>query len=95
MKLDEAVLKALPSGVDRAKTSVASHGGSGFSSTAKISTILPDGTEMQYFMKTGTGKDAEVMFAGEHESLNALRVVEGLCPGELFHLSSVQSAAIL
>lgn len=78
MKLDSAIIKALS--LDPAKTSVASHGGSGFTSTAKISTTLKDGTERQYFMKTGKGKDAEVMFRGEHASLNAIHTVPSLCP---------------
>ena len=33
-------------------------------STAKISTILPDGKQKLYFMKTATGKEAETMFRG-------------------------------
>ena len=82
MKLDSAVLDALPAGLDASQITVSSHGGSDFSSTAKISAMLPDGTEKLFFMKTAEGQDARVMFAGEHESLNALRgAVDGLCPG--------------
>ncbi len=79
MKLDSAIIKALS--LDPAKTTVASHGGSGFTTTAKISTALKDGTEKYFFMKTGSGKDADVMFKGEHASLNAIhRSVPSLCP---------------
>ena len=79
MKLDSAIIKALS--LDPTKTSVASHGGSGYSTTAKISTTLKDGTNKQFFMKTGSGKGANTMFKGEHESLNAIhRAVPSLCP---------------
>lgn len=61
--LDPAILKALS--LDVALTSITSHGGSGFSSTAKITTKV-DGEEKLYFVKTGSGKDAEIMFAGEY-----------------------------
>jgi protein-ribulosamine 3-kinase len=68
MKLDSAVAEMLK--LDAAKTTVSSAGGGGCSSasTAKITTILPDGTEKKFFMKTGSGKDAEVMFEGSERS---------------------------
>ena len=79
MKIDPAILRALS--LDATQTTVKSHGGSGFTSTAKISTTLKDGTEKHFFMKTGRGKDAEVMFRGEHASLNAIHnSVPSLCP---------------
>lgn len=79
MKLDAAVVRSLS--LEAARTKVASHGGSGFSTTAKITTTTKDGTEKHYFMKIGKGKDAEVMFRGEHASLNAIHsVVPNLCP---------------
>ena len=78
MKIDSAVIKALS--LDSAKTTVARHGGSGFSTTAKITTTLKDGSEKHFFMKTGKGKEDEVMFAGEHASLNAIHTVPSLCP---------------
>jgi hypothetical protein len=62
-KLDLAIVEALS--LDTAVTSIASHGGSGFSSTAKITTQV-DGEEKLYFIKMGSGKDAETMFAGEY-----------------------------
>lgn len=33
-------------------------------STSKITTKLDDGTEKQFFMKTGSGKEASIMFEG-------------------------------
>lgn len=59
--VDPAILDAL--GLDPANTKIVTHGGSGFSSTFKLSSIK-DGQEINYFVKTGTGKDAEVMFRG-------------------------------
>lgn len=66
MKSDSAVVELL--GLDPANTSVSSHGGAGSSSvsTSKIATKLEDGSEKQFFMKTGSGKDAETMFKGKH-----------------------------
>lgn len=64
MKLDPAVVKLLS--LDPSNTSVSSYGGGGMSSasTSKITTKLNDGTEKSFFMKTGKGKDAEIMFQG-------------------------------
>jgi len=79
MKLDPAVLRSLSLG--SARTEVTSHGGSGFSTTAKITTTTKDGTEKHYFMKSGKGEGADVMFKGEHASLNAIHsIVPNLCP---------------
>ena len=81
MKLDSAIAKLLS--LDPNSTSVSSHGGGGMSSasTSKITTKLDDGSHKQYFLKTGVGKEAEVMFEGEHYSLNALHhSVPSLCP---------------
>lgn len=61
MAVDSAILNAL--GLDAQNAKQASHGGSGFSSTFKLSG-MKDGKEVNYFVKTGTGKDAEVMFKG-------------------------------
>lgn len=33
-------------------------------STSRITSKMPDGSEKRFFMKTGTGKEAEVMFEG-------------------------------
>ncbi|KAF1983848.1 Ketosamine-3-kinase [Aulographum hederae CBS 113979] len=86
MKLDPAVIELLK--LDPEKTSVSSAGGGGCSSasTSKISTTLGDGGEMMYFMKTGKGEDARVMFEGEHASLAAIHAaVPNLCPNSFGH----------
>ncbi|KAI6088997.1 fructosamine kinase [Hypoxylon rubiginosum] len=77
-KVDPAILEALA--LDPQATKIASHGGSGFASTFKLSSTV-DGKEKNYFVKTGTGSDSELMFKGEHASLNAIHsVVPNLCP---------------
>ena len=83
MKIDSAVIKAL--NLDPARTTATRHGGSAFSTTAKITTILKDGNEKNFFMKTGKGRAAEVMFAGEHASLNAIHAIPTLCPASFAH----------
>jgi hypothetical protein len=64
MKLDPAVVKLLD--LDVATTTVSSAGGGGCSSasTSKIVSKLQDGTAKVFFMKTGSGEDAKVMFEG-------------------------------
>jgi protein-ribulosamine 3-kinase len=64
MKLDPAVVQLL--GLGDAATTVSSAGGGGCSSasTSKIVSKLQDGTEKAFFMKTGSGEDAKVMFEG-------------------------------
>jgi protein-ribulosamine 3-kinase len=64
MKLDPAVVNLL--GLDASTTTVSSAGGGGCSaaSTSKIVSKLEDGTEKAFFMKTGSGEDAKVMFEG-------------------------------
>ncbi|KAH7079395.1 Fructosamine/Ketosamine-3-kinase [Paraphoma chrysanthemicola] len=86
MKLDPAVVKLL--GLDAATTSVSSAGGGGCSSasTSKIVSKLSDGTEKTFFMKTGSGKEAEIMFQGEDASLKAIHTaVPTLCPQSFGH----------
>lgn len=81
--VDPALLEAL--GLDPAASEINSHGGSGFASTFKLSSTK-DGKRVNYFVKTGTGKDAEVMFRGEHASLNAIHnTVPSLCPRSHAH----------
>lgn len=64
MKLDPAVIGLL--GLDPEHSTVSSAGGGGCSSasTSKITAKLSDGTQKSFFMKTGRGEDAEVMFEG-------------------------------
>lgn len=66
MKLDSAVVKALS--LDPSNSTVSAHGGGGMSSakTLKINTTLSDGTKKMYFMKTGKGDAAKIMFEGPH-----------------------------
>jgi hypothetical protein len=59
--IDPAILKALS--LDAVKTKISSHGGSGFSSTSKL-TSLVDGKEKSFFVKTGKGEESEIMFTG-------------------------------
>ncbi|KPM39127.1 hypothetical protein AK830_g7431 [Neonectria ditissima] len=82
-KVDPALLEAL--GLDPAVTEINSHGGSGFSSTFKLSSTV-DGEPVHYFVKTGTGETAQAMFRGEHTSLNAIHdVVPNFCPRSYAH----------
>lgn len=60
-KVDPAIIEAL--GLDPANAVMHSHGGSGFASTFKIKGEK-DGNPVNYFVKTGVGKEAEVMFRG-------------------------------
>ena len=61
--VDSAIVRAL--GLDAEASRLAAHGGSGFASTFKLTTSRADGSPASYFVKTGTGRDAEVMFRGE------------------------------
>ncbi|KAH9898807.1 fructosamine kinase [Xylariomycetidae sp. FL2044] len=81
--VDPAIIDAL--GLDPKVTKIASHGGSGFASTFKLSSTV-DGKDVNYFVKTGTGSDSELMFRGEHASLNAIHAaVPTLCPQSHAH----------
>ncbi|KAK0122259.1 hypothetical protein ONS95_010509 [Cadophora gregata] len=82
-KIDTAILKALS--LDPASTTLACHGGSGFSSTYKLSSRASDGEEKLYFVKTGAN-GSETMFAGELTSLNTIHsIVPSLCPQSFAH----------
>jgi protein-ribulosamine 3-kinase len=84
--VDSAITSLLS--LDPAQTTFSSHGGAGMSSasTSKISTTLADGRPKNYFLKTGSGDTAEMMFRGEHASLNAMHnVVPSLCPQSYGH----------
>ncbi|KAF2275866.1 Ketosamine-3-kinase [Westerdykella ornata] len=86
MKLDPAVAQLLNLDPDTTTVSPAGGGGCSSASTSKITSRLHDGSEKLFFMKTGRGEDAEVMFRGEHESLNALHsAVPSLCPASFGH----------
>jgi protein-ribulosamine 3-kinase len=64
MKLDSALIKLLQ--LDPENTTVSSAGGGGCSSasTSKITSKDQDGREKTFFMKTGKGREAEIMFKG-------------------------------
>jgi hypothetical protein len=66
-KIDPEILKALS--LDAATTTIASHGGSDFASTFKITSKGTDGAEKLFFLKQGKGRESEVMFAGISRSL--------------------------
>ncbi|TQV94781.1 fructosamine-3-kinase [Cordyceps javanica] len=81
--VDAAILEAL--GLDASATTMSPHGGSGFASTFKLSTVV-GGRPRHYFVKTGSGADAETMFKGEHASLNAIAdAVPSFCPRSHAH----------
>jgi hypothetical protein len=76
MKIDSAVAKFLE--IDPSKTTISAAGGGGCSSASifKITTMLEDGTDQLFFMKTSNGKDAEVMFQG----ISPSTFLKGPCP---------------
>ncbi|KAK4156354.1 Fructosamine/Ketosamine-3-kinase [Chaetomidium leptoderma] len=67
--VDPAILEAL--GLEATSSKLIAHGDSGFSSTYKL-TATHDGQDLIFFVKTGTGPEADIMFRGEHASLNAI-----------------------
>ncbi|KAK3303959.1 Fructosamine/Ketosamine-3-kinase [Chaetomium strumarium] len=81
--VDPAILEAL--GLEATSSKLIPHGGSGFSSTFKL-VATKDGEDIAYFVKTKSGPDAEIMFRGEHASLNAIHAVDPtLCPRSYAH----------
>ncbi|KAI1201452.1 fructosamine kinase [Nemania serpens] len=82
-RIDPAIVEALD--LDPSTAKLTSHGGSGFASTFKL-TSTKNGKEINYFVKTGTGPDAALMFKGEHQSLNAIcNIVPSFCPRSYAH----------
>jgi len=80
-QVDPAIIALL--NLDPAQSSVSNGSGFGMSQTktSKISIRLSDGSTRQYFIKSGKGEDAKVMFAGEDASLTAIHgAVPRLCP---------------
>lgn len=65
MKVDLAVLNLLQLDADTTSVSSAGGGGCSSASTSKIVSRLSDGTEKTFFMKTGSGSAAEIMFEGQ------------------------------
>ncbi|EPE03766.1 fructosamine kinase [Ophiostoma piceae UAMH 11346] len=74
MSVDPAIITVL--GLDPETATIRSHGGSGFASSYKLTgRRLDAGSDApltHYFVKTGSGPEAEAMFRGEHASLNAI-----------------------
>jgi len=87
--VDQAILKAL--GVPATSSAkLTPHGGSGFASSYKLTITADDKTNppkiTHYFVKTGTGPSSEIMFRGEHASLNAIHfTVPSFCPKSYAH----------
>lgn len=76
--IDASILRALS--LDASSTKIASHGGSGFASTFRITTS----NHASIFVKISPGSAAATMFEGEHASLNAINsAVPSLCPRSL------------
>ncbi|KAH8674677.1 Fructosamine/Ketosamine-3-kinase [Tricladium varicosporioides] len=83
-KVDPAILSALS--LDATTSTITSHGGSGFASTFKITSKGNDDIEKLFFVKTRKGKESELMFTGEYNSLNAIHTtVPSLCPKPYAH----------
>ncbi|PKS06990.1 hypothetical protein jhhlp_005587 [Lomentospora prolificans] len=81
--VDSALIEALK--LDPKTTRISTHGGSGFASTFRLTTSA-NGQDVNYFVKTGSGQDSEVMFRGEHASLNAINsAVPNFCPKSFAH----------
>lgn len=86
MKVDSAIIKLLALDPNNATASSAGGGGMSSASTSSITATMPDGTQKKFFVKTGVGSDAELMFEGEHASLSALHnAVPSLCPASFGH----------
>jgi hypothetical protein len=66
MKLDPSLAKLLSLNPDNTSVSSAGGGGTSSASTWKIMSQTDDGTEKTFFMKTGSGEKAEIMFKGRH-----------------------------
>lgn len=61
-KIDPAIARALS--LDAATTTIESLGGSKFAATYKVVSKASDGSDRLFFIKTGKGKESEVMFRG-------------------------------
>ncbi|KAK4101797.1 Ketosamine-3-kinase [Parathielavia hyrcaniae] len=78
--VDPAILE--PLGLELTGSRLVPIGGSSFSSAYKL-VVTSNGEDLSFFVKTGTGPDAEIMFRGEYTSLNALHSADPslhLCP---------------
>lgn len=62
MAVATALAEAL--GLDPSTAKLSSYGGSGFAASFKL-TGVRDGKESAFFVKTGRGREAEIMFRGK------------------------------
>jgi len=75
--VDPVILEAL--GLEATSSKMMSHGGSSFASSFKL-VSTKDGQELVYFVKTGSGSSADVMFQGQEADL---AVILALCSPSL------------
>ncbi|EGP82607.1 uncharacterized protein MYCGRDRAFT_88477 [Zymoseptoria tritici IPO323] len=84
--LDPALIKLLSISPSTSSKISSIGGGDSSASASKVTITNEDGTSTQYFLKTGRGPSAALMFAGEHASLNALSTaVPSMCPKSFGH----------
>ncbi|KJX99190.1 fructosamine-3-kinase like protein [Zymoseptoria brevis] len=84
--LDPALIKLLSISPSTPSNISSIGGGDSSASASKVAITNEDGTSTQYFLKTGRGSSAALMFAGEHASLNALSTAVGsICPKSFGH----------
>ncbi|KAL2891219.1 Ketosamine-3-kinase [Ceratocystis lukuohia] len=79
--VDPAILESL--GLEDSVSTLSRFGSSAFATSYRLDTEI-NGEPMVYFVKSASGPEAEVMFQGEHESLNSIaRIVPNFCPRSL------------
>ncbi|KKA27220.1 hypothetical protein TD95_003332 [Thielaviopsis punctulata] len=79
--VDPAILESLQ--LDGTCSTLSRYGSSNFSTSYRLDSVV-NGENVIYFVKTGSGPEAEAMFQGEHYSLNAIAsIVPTLCPRSL------------
>ena len=77
--LDEAVLDAMPEGTRI--LSAEAYGYSAWTITARVATVLPDGTLKKYFLKCASEDHGKTMMFGEFTSISEIHsLVPGLVP---------------
>lgn len=64
MKVDSAILETLSLTSDQASMASAGAGGDSSARPFKITATLHDGSSKNFFVKTGHGRAAEIMFKG-------------------------------
>ncbi|KAK5745506.1 hypothetical protein LTR17_001376 [Elasticomyces elasticus] len=68
--IDKSVFAALPQGIKI--ISAQPYGTSAWTVTARIKAILPDGSEIKYFLKCASGDSGRVMMEGEFNAMSEL-----------------------